>query len=210
MILLGVPGAGKGTLAQALQHQGVAQQISTGDLFRKEIMANTELGKTVKEGIAAGKLASDEITLQLVSKAITGNVILDGYPRTVKQADDLDALLAVQGKKIDLVVNLFADESTIVDRIVNRVICSKCHAIFNKKYAPPKTEGVCDKCSGQLIHRSDDDESVIKQRIMEYDSKTKPLIARYEKQGIVLGVDSRRENAVEYVKNYVAQLRLIH
>ncbi len=205
IILLGAPGVGKGTLAQSLQAQGVGRQVSTGDLFRREIAANTKIGKEVKKGIATGKLASDEVTLNLVAREILGDVILDGYPRTLKQAEDLDSLLAKQGKKINLVINLYADEETIVDRITNRVICSKCHAIYNKKYAPPKTDGTCDKCGGTLVHRSDDDEAVIKKRMLDYNEKTKPLLDRYKERGMVVNVDSRRENAVEYVKKLVEQ-----
>ncbi len=208
LVLLGAPGSGKGTLAQALQTQRVARQISTGDLFRREIAAGTPLGKKIKEDLDAGRLMSDEETLALVAKEINDDVILDGYPRNLKQAGDLEDLLSKRNKKIDLVINLFADEPTIIDRIINRVICSKCHAIFNTKYSPPRKTGICDVCGGELVHRKEDDATIIARRIAIYEEKTKPLLKHYKQLCPMLEVDSRRENAIEYVKSHLAKLNL--
>src|SRR3989338_6703350 len=198
IILLGAPGVGKGTLAQALEHEGVAKQVSTCDLFRKEMANGTEIGKRVKDILAGGHLVDDDTVLKLVAKQVDGDVILDGYPRTLKQAEELDVLLEKQGVQVDLVLNLFADEETIIDRITHREICSKCHTIYNTKYAPSRESGICNRCKGQLIHRTEDNPETVKVRLEVYAEKTKPLLEHYSKRCIVLGVDSRRENAVEY------------
>ena len=151
LILFGPPGVGKGTLAQGLEKSGVARQVSTGDILRRELTAGTELGKRV-EKIKKGNYADDEDMLVLIERELNGNVILDGYPRTLKQVSDLDKMLAKRGKKIDKIINLVADETTVIERIVNRVICSECRQIYNATFAPQKKGIVCDKCGGKLIH----------------------------------------------------------
>ncbi len=206
VILFGAPGVGKGTLAQKMQLEGIAKQVSTGDLLRNEIAAGTEIGRTVKQIMDAGKLVADEVVLKLVQGEIEKeNVILDGYPRTLKQVSDLDELLKKNGKKIDAVLNVVADEEIVVDRIVNRLICSNCHAIYNKKYSPPKVAHTCDKCGGKIVHRSDDSQEVTMQRIQEYKEKTRPLLEVYGKRGLVIDINSSDEGAVEKIKKILAQ-----
>ena len=203
IILFGAPGVGKGTIAQQLQAQGLGKQVSTGDLFRKEISLNSEVSKVARKYIDVGQLVPDDITLKIVENEIAngGNLLLDGYPRTVKQVKDLDTLLASQGKKIDVVVNVVASGQVVIDRLVNRVVCVKCHAIYNKKYSPPKTSDVCDKCGEPVIHRSDDDENTIKTRYQEYLTKTKPLLDTYKTRGLVVEVNSEDAGVIDKIKH---------
>ncbi|MFH0713824.1 MAG: nucleoside monophosphate kinase [Candidatus Micrarchaeota archaeon] len=200
LILFGPPGVGKGTLAQGLEKSGVARQVSTGDLLRKEITAGTDLGQIVAEKIKTGNYADDADILKLVEKELNGNVILDGYPRTLKQVSDLDMLLAKRGKKIDKVINLVASDETVIKRIVNRVICSKCQQIYNVKFSPPVKKGVCNKCSGKLIHREDDRKEIITKRLGEYRKKTLPVVKVYRKRGLILDVDATLSDLVGFVK----------
>lgn len=206
IIMFGAPGVGKGTLAQRLQADGVGKQISTGDLFRKEIALGTEVGRVARTYIDAGQWVPDDITRSLVENKVleTENLILDGYPRTVKQISDLDEMLNKQNRKIDLVVNVTANEAVVIDRIVNRVVCSKCHAIYNVKYAPTKTSGKCDKCGGSVVHRSDDSGELVKTRFEQHNAKTKPLLDIYRSRGLVVEVDSEDKNAVEKIKAHLA------
>ncbi len=201
IILFGAPGVGKGTLAQRLQEAGIGRQVSTGDLFRREIAIGSEIGIEAKTAVEAGKWASDELALKLVLRELHGNVILDGYPRTVKQVEDLDKLLSEKNQKVDLVINVIADEDVVVDRIVNRNVCSNCHAIYNVKYAPTKIEGKCDKCGGKVEHRSDDNEEVIRSRFEQHNTKTRPLLERYKTLSKVIDIDSSHVNAVEKIKS---------
>ncbi len=205
IILFGAPGTGKGTLAQRLQAQGMGKQISTGDLFRKEMDEGSELGKKVKQIIDSGKLVNDKDTIELLSKHLEKNTILDGYPRTVKQVSDLDCLLGEKNLQLNLVVNLLADESVLIDRIVNRRICSKCRAIYNVKFAPTKKEGICNKCGGVVIQREDDKEQLVRTRFQEYNNKTTPILEIYRKRGLVFDVDSEEAfsnvEIIEQIKN---------
>ncbi|MDP3742055.1 MAG: nucleoside monophosphate kinase, partial [Candidatus Micrarchaeota archaeon] len=191
IILFGAPGVGKGTLAQRLQEAGVAMQISTGDLFRKEISENTAIGQAARKYLDSGQWVPDDVTKSLVESEIlkTENMILDGYPRTVKQISDLDEMLVNQGRKISLIVNVTASEEVVIDRIVNRIVCLQCHAIYNKKYSPPQIEGKCDKCGGEVVHRSDDSEEIVKKRFEEHNKKTKPLLDIYKQRGLVVDVN---------------------
>ncbi|MFH1247187.1 MAG: nucleoside monophosphate kinase [Candidatus Micrarchaeota archaeon] len=202
LILFGAPGVGKGTIAQRLQEDGVGRQVSTGDLFRKEISVDSEVGQIAKKYIYVGQLVPDDITRKIVENEIAGNgnILLDGYPRTVKQIQDLNEILASHCMKVNLVVNVVTDENIVIDRIVNRVICANCHAIYNKKYCPPKISGKCDKCNGSVIHRSDDSEEIVKNRFKEYEKKTSPLLEYYRKNSKFIKVDSDDSNAIEKIK----------
>ncbi|MBI4406396.1 nucleoside monophosphate kinase [Candidatus Micrarchaeota archaeon] len=201
IILFGAPGSGKGTLAKRLEKQGLGKHVSTGDLFRREIANGTQIGKKLRTIINAGKLVNDEDTLELLRRELSAGSMLDGYPRTLKQVSDLDELLKQRGESIKLVINVYADAKLIVDRIVNRLVCTKCRAIYNAKYAPPKTSGKCDNCGGELIHREDDNEETIRTRIAEYENKTKPIMEHYRKKGLVMEIDSSDENAVAAIKS---------
>ena len=188
IIMLGAPGTGKGTIAGILTKELEIPQVSTGDIFRKHIGEQTELGKLAEKYISQGKLVPDDVTIGLVENRLEEDdvkegIILDGFPRTVKQAEELDKMLENKGKQVDLVINLTTPEEEIVERIVNRRICSKCKTVYNLVLNPPKQEGICDKCGGELIRRKDDNEETVKQRFNSYIEQTSPLVDYYEKKG---------------------------
>ncbi len=218
IIMLGAPGTGKGTVAGILQEKLGIKQVSTGDIFRKNIKEGTKLGKLSKEYMDQGKLVPDEITIEIIKdrlneQDVENGVILDGFPRTVEQAKALDKMLAERGQKVDKVINLSTPEQEIIERIVNRRICSnqECRKIYNLILNPPKVEGICDKCGSKLITRKDDTEETVKARIKDYNIETKPLIEFYQNKGILethvvsvsinhLGQDVAHE-VVEEIKN---------
>ena len=190
IIMLGAPGTGKGTIAGILKERLEIPQVSTGDIFRKHIQEKTELGKLAESYISKGKLVPDDVTIGLVEnrleeKDVENGIILDGFPRTVKQAEELDKILNKKGKKVDLVINLTTPEDEIIERIVNRRICSNqdCKAVYNLVLNPPKQEGVCDKCGSKLIQRKDDNPETVKERFNSYIEQTSPLVEYYEKKG---------------------------
>ncbi len=187
-IMLGAPGTGKGTVAGILQEKLGIKQVSTGDIFRKNIQEGTKLGKIADTYISKGNLVPDDITIGIVKNRlddedVQNGIILDGFPRTVVQAEELDKILAQKGKKVDLVVNLTTPEEEIIERIVNRRVCPKCKAIYNLQLNPPKVDGICDKCGSNLIQRDDDNEDTVKLRINNYIKQTSPLVQYYERQG---------------------------
>ena len=190
IIMLGAPGTGKGTVAGILQEKLGIKQVSTGDIFRKNIQEGTELGKIADSYISKGNLVPDDITIGIVENRLKDDdvkdgIILDGFPRTVVQAEALDKILKESGKKVDLVVNLTTPEEEIIERIVNRRVCSnsECKTIYNLQLNPPKVEGICDKCGSSLVQRKDDNEETVKSRIDNYMKQTSPLVEYYNKQG---------------------------
>lgn len=190
IIMLGAPGTGKGTVAGILTEKLGWPQVSTGDIFRKHMKEGTELGKLAEKYISKGNLVPDDVTIQLIENRLKENdvqegIILDGFPRTIKQAEELDKILAKQGKKVDLVINLTTPKEEIIERIVNRRICSNpdCKTIYNLQLNPPKQEGICDKCGSELVQRKDDTADTVKLRINTYMDQTSPLIEYYKKQG---------------------------
>lgn len=192
IIMLGAPGTGKGTVASLLEQQTGLKQVSTGDIFRKNIKEQTELGKIADSYISKGNLVPDDITIDVVKnrleeKDVENGIILDGFPRTVKQAEALDEILEAKGKKVDMVLNLTTPEEEIVERIVNRRVCSnqECKAVYNLVMNPPKQEGICDKCGSELMQRKDDNEETIKIRIHNYINQTSPLVEYYQNKGIL-------------------------
>ncbi len=193
IIMLGAPGTGKGTVAGLLQEKLGIKQVSTGDIFRKNIKEGTELGKLAEKYIAKGNLVPDEVTVKVVEDRLSepdvqNGIILDGFPRTVKQAEELDKILATKGKKVDRVINLTTPDEEIIERIVNRRICSnqECKAVYNLILNPPKKDGICDKCGSELITRKDDTEETVKARLKTYFEQTSPLVEYYQKQGVLL------------------------
>ncbi len=190
VIMLGAPGTGKGTIAGILTEKMEIPQVSTGDIFRKNIKEGTELGKLAEQYIEKGQLVPDEVTIGIVidrlkEDDVQNGIILDGFPRTVKQAEELDKILEKEGKKVDIVINLTTPEEEIIERIVNRRICSNqaCKTVYNLRLNPPKQEGICDKCGHELIQRKDDTEETVKARLESYFKETSPLVEYYEKQG---------------------------
>lgn len=190
IIMLGAPGTGKGTVASILTGKLNIPQVSTGDIFRKHIKEKTELGKLAESYISKGELVPDDVTIGLIENRmeepdVQNGIILDGFPRTVKQAEELDKLLAQKDKKVDMVINLTTPEDEIVERIVNRRICSNsdCKTVYNLVLNPPKVEGICDKCGSELIQRKDDTIETVKSRLDSYFEQTSPLVEYYKKQG---------------------------
>ncbi len=187
IIMLGAPGTGKGTVASLLAKELGIPQVSTGDIFRKNIKEKTELGKLAESYISKGNLVPDDVTIDLVKSRLKESdakegVILDGFPRTVRQAEELDKILQNNQSEVDIVINLVTPEEEIVERIENRRVCPECKAVYNLKLNPPSQEGICDKCGHELVQRKDDNVDTIKSRIKTYIDVTSPLIEYYEKK----------------------------
>jgi adenylate kinase len=195
IILLGPPGAGKGTQASRLVEGRKMAQLSTGDMLRHEKNAGTELGNRIKSVMDAGELVSDEIVTQLIDEKLAAlpseqGVIFDGYPRTLAQAESLDTLLAARGRKLDFVVELEVDEDALVDRITGRFTCAVCNTPYHDRYKQPVKAGTCDVCgSHEFKRRADDNEEAVRTRMAEYRAKTAPILPYYEAKGIVRRVD---------------------
>ena len=163
IIMLGAPGTGKGTVASILSEKLNIPQVSTGDIFRKNIAEQTELGKLADSYISKGNLVPDDVTIKIVEDRLKQDdvkegIILDGFPRTIKQAEELDKILEKENKKVDMVINLTTPKEEIIERIVNRRVCSnqECKTVYNIVLNPPKVEGICDKCGSKLLQRKDD------------------------------------------------------
>ena len=192
VILLGPPGSGKGTQAVRLTKELGIPHISTGDLFRENISKNTELGQRAKSYMDAGKLVPDELVLDMLFDRVSRpdcskGYLLDGFPRTLTQAEALGKHLE-DGTDLS-VLELQVPDELIVKRVAGRLTCQSCGAIYNRHFTPPANEGVCDKCQGQLVQRSDDTEQVVNERLRVYHSQTSPLIDYYKKQGKLRSVD---------------------
>ena len=192
IIMLGAPGTGKGTVAGILSKELNIPQISTGDIFRKNISEQTELGKTAKNYMDKGNLVPDEITINMVKNRleepdVENGAILDGFPRTIPQAEALKEMLQEKGRKIDVVLNLTTPKEEIIERITTRRVCSNsdCKTVYNVKLDPPKVEGICDKCGAKLMTRADDPVEAIEVRLENYFKLTNPLTDYYEKEGIL-------------------------
>ena len=194
IIMLGAPGAGKGTQAKMLAEKYSIPHISTGDIFRANIKEGTELGKKAKEYMDQGLLVPDELVVDLVIDRFKADdckngYILDGFPRTIPQAEALDAALAAQGDKMDYAINVEVPDENIVNRMSGRRACVGCGATYHIKYNPTKVEGICDVCGKELILRDDDKPETVLNRLKVYHDQTQPLIDYYGKAGIVKEVD---------------------
>ena len=190
LIFFGAPGAGKGTMANALKAVHPVAHISTGDLLRDEIRRDTELGRAASEIMKAGKLVPDEIVADMVRARLSQpdcakGFILDGYPRTVPQAHLLDKVLADLGLTLDCVVYLKVDDDVILKRLTSRVSCKDCKAIYNLLFMPPKKAGVCDECGGELVQRADDSLETAQNRLKVFYEQTSPLLDLYRERGLV-------------------------
>ncbi|GAA4643454.1 adenylate kinase [Pontixanthobacter gangjinensis] len=195
IILLGPPGAGKGTQATNLEERHGMLQLSTGDMLRETRKADTELGRQVADVMDSGGLVSDEIVSAMIdaklgSMAADVGAIFDGYPRTQPQAHSLDEILEKHGRKLDHVIELEVNEDALVDRITGRFTCGKCGEGYHDRYKMPVADGVCDKCgSTEFKRRPDDNEETVRNRMQEYRAKTAPILPIYEERGIVSRVD---------------------
>ncbi len=216
IIFLGPPGAGKGTAAKMLAGKYSIPQISTGDIFREAVKKETELGKKVKTIMEKGELVPDELTVSLVRERLTqpdteGGYILDGFPRTVKQADELSKF-----QKIVAVINFNISEEEIIRRLSGRRVCKNCGAIYHITDYPPKKEGICDKCGGQLYQRDDDKIEAIKKRLVVYKEQTAPLIDYYREKGLLYDINTSidpkeitPETSVKQIEEIFKKLELI-
>lgn len=198
LVLLGPPGAGKGTQASAIVKKYKIPHISTGDIFRANIKEGTALGKEAKSYMDKGLLVPDELVVSIVKDRLLKDdcakgFLLDGFPRTVNQAESLDSELSKMGIELDRVININANADILIERAVGRRICRECGATYHIKFNPPKVEGVCDKDGGELYQRDDDNESTVSTRINVYMEQTQPLIDYYGDKGLLLDVDGTLE-----------------
>lgn len=202
IVMLGAPGAGKGTQARLISEKYSIPQISTGDIFRANIRENTELGQRAKYYMDSGLLVPDQVTCDLVVDRISrddcaNGYILDGFPRTIPQAQALTKALEAQGSKIDFAIDVEVPDDHIVQRMSGRRACPKCGDTFHIRFKMPLREGICDNCGAELILREDDHPDTVQKRLDVYHSQTQPLIDYYREQGVLHSVDGTREmNAV--------------
>ncbi len=198
LILLGPPGAGKGTQAEFIIDNFDIPHISTGDIFRKNIKEGTELGTRAKSFMDQGKLVPDSLVVEIVEDRLKesdckNGFLLDGFPRTVVQAEELDKVLEAMSVDLDAVINIKVNPEMLVARAIGRRICRNCGATYHVVNNPPKQEGVCDKCGGELYQRSDDVEETVKNRINVYIEETSPLIQYYDKRGKLVDIEGEQE-----------------
>lgn len=193
IIMLGAPGTGKGTIGNEICKHYNLMHIATGDIFRAEIKNQTELGKKANEYISKGQLVPDDVTIAMCESYLdkSDNVLLDGFPRTIHQAEALKEYLANKGKSVTAVIDLNVPDEDIVVRTSSRIICSnkECGAVFNTVFMKPKVEGICDVCGSKLIKRPDDNPDTIRKRLETYHKQTEPLIEFYEKEGLLEKID---------------------
>src|SRR5216684_4143354 len=208
LILLGPPGAGKGTQAKRLQESRGLVQLATGDMVRAAIASGSELGQRVKAIYDAGRLVSDDIIIDMIAERIAApdterGFILDGFPRTVPQAEALDAMLAERGQALDHVILMEVDEAALVDRIAGRFTCQGCGASYHERYKRPQVEGVCDMCgSPDLVHRADDRPEAVKTRFEVYRRQTAPILPYYRARGIL-----RTVNGMAHIDEVTRQIQ---
>ena len=203
IIMLGAPGAGKGTQAKRIADKYNIPHISTGDIFRANIKNGTELGKKAKEYIDKGLLVPDELTLELIMDRFKNDdckngYVLDGFPRTIPQAEALEKALSANGEKVDFAINVDVPDENIINRMSGRRACLGCGSTYHIKYAPTKTEGICDRCGNELILRDDDKPETVKKRLDVYHNQTQPLIDFYTQRNIIVDVDGTQDMEVVF------------
>jgi adenylate kinase len=196
IILLGPPGAGKGTQAKRLEHKRGLVQLATGDMLRAVVAEGSEYGRKAKAVMERGDLVSDDIVIAIIAERldqpdVKGGVILDGFPRNVAQAEALDRVLQSKGMKLDGAIEMKADDAALVERISGRFACAKCGRGYHDRFDPPKVPGVCDVCgSTEFVRRADDNEATVRSRLEVYNRQTAPLVAYYAAQGKLKAVDA--------------------
>jgi adenylate kinase len=195
IVLVGPPGAGKGTQAQFIASHLSIPKISTGDIFRANVSGNTPLGQKAKEYMDRGDLVPDEVTIAMVRDRLAEDdaqdgFLLDGFPRNVPQAETLKKILSEMDRKLDLVLELVVDDDEVVRRLSGRRTCRKCGRIWHVAFDPPTKDGVCDNCGGELFQRDDDREETIRHRLEVYQEQTAPLASFYADEGILVGLDA--------------------
>ena len=193
LVFLGPPGAGKGTQAAKMSAEFGIRHASTGEIFREAIAQGSELGEAVKSYLDSGRLVPDDLTAQVVRQMVVDRFdrfILDGFPRTVPQADALERMLQDRGKRLDAALYFQLDEKDCVRRLSGRVVCRQCGANYHREFLPPARDGVCDACGGELVVRSDSSEEAVRNRFADYCSKTQPVTQYYEERGLLMTVDA--------------------
>ena len=209
LVLLGPPGAGKGTQAALLEKERSLDKLSTGDILRAAVAAGTELGRKAGDIMERGQLVPDELVIGLIAERLDAGsdgdgFILDGFPRTIAQAEALDRLLRERGQELDAVVEMRVDDEALVRRITGRFSCGSCGEGYHEDFKMPKVPGVCDRCgSTEFVRRRDDNEEVVRQRLKAYHAQTEPLIAYYEQQGKLETVDGMAD--IKEVHRAIAQ-----
>ncbi|MFT5400002.1 MAG: adenylate kinase [Gammaproteobacteria bacterium] len=209
IILLGPPGAGKGTIAKLLMQLDGSVQISTGDILRTAIADGTALGNQVEAAMSAGNLVTDDLIMDIMEERLQQDdckqgYLLDGFPRTIPQAESLNKLLLKLREKLDCVLELNIPRAIIIDRLSTRRTCSNCGEIYNIKSKPPMIEGICDVCGGEIIQRDDETEEAIENRLQVYNDQTAPLVTFYRDLGMLVSVDSSDEEPVlKALKQYL-------
>ncbi len=212
LILLGPPGAGKGTQASKIVETYKLPHISTGDIFRENIKNNTELGKKAKEYMNKGELVPDSLVVELVEDRLSkddvkNGFMLDGFPRTIAQAEALDEVLLKNNSNLDYVINIDVDKKVLVERAVGRRICKNCAATFHVTFNPPKEDGICDECGEKLFQRPDDTEETVANRIDVYIKETEPLVEYYKKSDKIVTVDGLQsiDKVFEDIQNKIGK-----
>jgi adenylate kinase len=206
IILLGPPGAGKGTIAKVLNQYDGSVQISTGDILRGAVAAGTELGKQAEATMKAGDLVTDDLIMGIMEQRLKeddckAGYLLDGFPRTIPQAEALKVLLEKMDEKLDCALELDIPRAVIIDRLTTRRTCTQCGEIYNVKSKPPKVEGICDVCGSEIVQRDDETEEAILNRLQVYSDQTAPLIDFYRNEGLLLSVQgSDSDQVVEALK----------
>lgn len=212
ILLLGAPGSGKGTQAKQLVEELKIPQLSTGDMLRSAVKAGTPLGKEAESYMKKGALVPDSLVLGLITERIQkedckSGFILDGFPRNRSQADALGAIFTKFGKKLDCVIAMEVAQNELVERLCGRRTCQNCGQGFHVKFQPPKTEGVCDKCSGKLTQRPDDNEKVILDRLKVYQADTSPLLEYYKSKGLVKEIEAGKGSPQDIFKKILAVIK---
>jgi adenylate kinase len=198
IVLMGLPGAGKGTQAEKIVEKYGIPHISTGDMFRAAIKDGTELGLKAKSFMDNGDLVPDEVTIGIVRERLSKEdcgkgFLLDGFPRTVAQAEALENILTDLGKKMNYVINIEVDKDILMERLTGRRICKECGATYHLVFNPPKEEGVCDRCGGELYQRADDNEETVQNRLDVNIKQTQPLLAYYDDKGYLKNIDGQQD-----------------
>lgn len=204
IVLMGPPGAGKGTQAEKIKVEYPIPHISTGDMFREAVANGTEMGKEAQKYMDAGQLVPDQVTIGIVEERLghadcTTGFLLDGFPRTTVQAEALDKVLAKMGKKVEAAINIDVPNEILIERMSGRVSCKECKSVFNLNYNPPSKVGVCDKCGGEIIQRSDDRGETVARRLEVYTEQTTPLLEYYAKHDVLHNLDGNRDSKVVFV-----------
>ena len=214
IVLMGPPGAGKGTQAEFIKKEYPIPHISTGDMFRDAVNRETELGKEAKKYMDAGKLVPDTVTIGIVEQRLAEDdcktgFLLDGFPRTTVQAAALDKVLNNTSRKIDVAINITVPNEILIKRLSGRVSCKECKVVYNLQSNPSNTEGICDKCGGELIQRSDDQGETVAERLKVYQEQTNPLVAYYSRQNVLQEIDGNRDSNLVFadIKNRLENLK---